>query len=187
MENLPPTAFVAVGAIAAALISGFWSLITLIISKDQKVSEFRQTWIDSLRHEISDYLGQLQALSTSWLYFSEGQLGGDHGKRFVKENLDRIGQIESQKTRIYLRLNPKEHIDMLTLLDDLDRMTSSPRLIGSDAFSKSCSQLQSESQKLLKSEWERVKTGERAFRYFRNASFGVVVLAGMAFLFKLYA
>lgn len=186
MENVPETAFVAIGVISAALISGFWSLISLVIAKDQKVSEFRQAWVNSLRQEISDYLGQLQALSTSWAYFSEGQLGGDHGKKFIKENLERIGKVESQKTRIYLRLNPKEHVDMLTILDDLERMSSSLRSLGGDSFVQGCTKLQVESQRILKCEWERVKMGEKSFRYLRNVSFGVVILAGIAFLFKLY-
>ena len=38
----------AIGAIAAALIAGLISLLGLIISKEQKVSDFRQAWIDAL-------------------------------------------------------------------------------------------------------------------------------------------
>ena len=50
MLNLPD---VAIGTMIAAFIAGLVSLLSLIISKEQKVSEFRQAWIDALRAEIS--------------------------------------------------------------------------------------------------------------------------------------
>src|SRR5579862_1385600 len=41
------------GTIIAAVIAALISLLGLIISKENKVSEFRQTWIDSLREEVA--------------------------------------------------------------------------------------------------------------------------------------
>jgi hypothetical protein len=70
--------------------------------------------------------------------------------------------------------------------EDLERTISSPKSIGNSLFKVSCKKLQDESKSALKTEWERVKTGEKTFRYLRNLSFGVVVVAGMGFLFKLY-
>lgn len=35
------------------IVSAFFALIGIIISKENKVSEFRQKWIDELREEIS--------------------------------------------------------------------------------------------------------------------------------------
>ena len=77
MDSLPPQVLIPVGVILAALIGGFFSLISLIISKEQKTSEFRQQWIDSLRQEISDHIAasttlsamrQFQELSSSLVY-----------------------------------------------------------------------------------------------------------------------
>ena len=49
MDQIPS---VAVGAVVAALIAGTVSLLGLIISKEQKTSEFRQAWIDALRNDL---------------------------------------------------------------------------------------------------------------------------------------
>jgi len=187
MDTLPQTIYIAIGVIAAALISGFWSLISFIIAKDQKISEFRQAWIDSLRREVSGFLGQLQALSASWLCFSKTSTSRDPGKEFIENNLDRFVQIEDHKTSIFLRLNPKEHQDIISELEELEEIYVNPKTLASSEFDSVCSKLKGLSQKLLKNEWERVKRGERSFRYFRNASFAVVVFAGIGFLYRLYA
>ena len=54
----------ALGAITAALITGFLSLLGLIISKEQKTSEFRQQWIDALRQELAEFLGYAEITAT---------------------------------------------------------------------------------------------------------------------------
>lgn len=43
----------AIGAIAAASIAGLLAFLSLIIAKENKTSEFRQAWIDSLRLDLS--------------------------------------------------------------------------------------------------------------------------------------
>lgn len=53
----------AVGAVTAALIAGIISLLGLIISKEQKTSEFRQAWIDALRADLTAYLTQVNAIN----------------------------------------------------------------------------------------------------------------------------
>jgi hypothetical protein len=45
---------VAIGAISAAIITGLLSLVGLIISKENKTSEFRQQWIDSFRKKFQN-------------------------------------------------------------------------------------------------------------------------------------
>jgi hypothetical protein len=57
--DIPP---LALGVIIAAVITGFISFAGLILAKEQKTSEFRQSWIDSLREEMSEYLAQLGIL-----------------------------------------------------------------------------------------------------------------------------
>jgi len=52
----------AIGAVVAALIAGIVSLLGLIISKEQKTSEFRQAWIDALRCDLTAFLTQINAI-----------------------------------------------------------------------------------------------------------------------------
>src|SRR5947208_1351430 len=50
--ELTPPLIAAAGAFLVAWIAGAFSLLGLIISKEQKVSEFRQSWIDALRNDL---------------------------------------------------------------------------------------------------------------------------------------
>ena len=54
---------ISVGAVGAAIIAGLVSLFGLIIGKEQKVSEFRQAWIDDLRKCLVAYLVNINAIS----------------------------------------------------------------------------------------------------------------------------
>ena len=53
---------ISVGAVGAAVVAGLVSVLGLIISKEQKVSEFRQAWIDELRKCLISYLVNITAI-----------------------------------------------------------------------------------------------------------------------------
>lgn len=59
------------GVMFAAIVGGFFSFISLISSKEQKVSEFRQEWINSLRNSVSLYVSSLYYLSTLYKHYLE--------------------------------------------------------------------------------------------------------------------
>ena len=46
----------------AAIVGGFFSFVSLVSSKEQKVSEFRQEWIDGLRDDLSVFFSSARAL-----------------------------------------------------------------------------------------------------------------------------
>lgn len=56
---MDPKLYMAIGPIIAAIIGAVVALVSLIISKESKLSEFRQAWIDSLRQEIADFLSNI--------------------------------------------------------------------------------------------------------------------------------
>ena len=60
MHGLQSGVFV---AILVALISGVFSLVGLIISKEAKLSEFRQAWIDALREDLSNFTAHAVMIS----------------------------------------------------------------------------------------------------------------------------
>jgi len=91
----------AVGAIVAALIAGVVALLGLIISKEAKVSEFRQQWIDALRSGIAAVIRHGHSISTSTL------LSIDRDSRSNNLREDFAGMIEAA-ARIRLRLNFRE-------------------------------------------------------------------------------
>jgi hypothetical protein len=53
--HVPTTAVVAFGTSVAGLITSILSFVTFVSAKENKVSEFRVSWIDGLRNEIASY------------------------------------------------------------------------------------------------------------------------------------
>jgi hypothetical protein len=57
-----PTIFIAAGAATAALVTGLISLTSLIISKEDKVSDSRQKWLEGLGEETAKLLAAIETL-----------------------------------------------------------------------------------------------------------------------------
>jgi len=104
------------GTIIAALITAVISFLGLIISKESKVSEFRQAWIDALRAEIAAVITHARAIyyaarlnppgnSTEWQHFRDDTVASNDAWAKIK-----------------LRLNPKED-SSTALLQALDEHT----------------------------------------------------------------
>jgi hypothetical protein len=95
---------IAVGATIAALIAGLVSLLGLIISKEQKTSEFRQAWIDSLRAETSAFISHTNALYG--VLNPKSRVGNP--REIWKISYEDLIGINVASTSIRLRLNVKE-------------------------------------------------------------------------------
>ncbi|MCK8105655.1 hypothetical protein MTF64_01945 [Pseudoalteromonas sp. 2CM41L] len=167
MEQLPNSAYIAIGAICAAIIAAIMSLLSLVISKEQKVSEFRQEWINSMRQDISELIGLFTTFKSNWLYQMHS---GEDPKEFIKNNSSKLGEIDNIATRIILHLNPNEHEEFKALVLEFDSICSSAKkLSDSKITEKAHRDLVNESQKMLKSEWQRVKDGESGFKVAKKA------------------
>jgi len=97
---LPP---MAIGAIGAALIAAVVSLLGLIISKEQKTSEFRQAWIDALRADCTTYLAELNAIIDAL----QGGFESDSAK--VEALGERYSSLNKSTFSIQLRINHREN------------------------------------------------------------------------------
>jgi hypothetical protein len=172
---LPKEAF---GTIVAAVIAALISLIGLVISKESKVSEFRQAWIDSLRADVAAIITHANAIHGAYLanFSNNVTLWKDAREDFVNLN--------TALARIRLRLNPTKepHISMLKALAEHEALfsgkTTPPdfsKLESLDRRVLDCTQI------VLKQEWERVKSGEPFYRVAR-ATAGVLVLVGLFYL-----
>jgi hypothetical protein len=178
MNELPP---LAIGAIVAALITGLVSFLGLIISKEQKVSEFRQAWIDSLRSELAALISHANAIHGA----GTAALGSaSEAWKVVRD--DFVG-INEAAANIRLRLNPKEKAAkaVLVKIENLEQLLAPGRAMNYAEMSRIEKELVAEAQVLLKNEWLRVRRGEAAYRFAKAAAFiivfgGLVVLAGLA-------
>ena len=143
----------------------------MIISKDQKISEFRQSWIDSLREDISEFIGLCSLYSTSIRTLKEWSEDAKDSelKELEKNALDYLresNRISVLYNRINLRLNPDDDKEIVKTLSDIEECflrENHEKLRDRDCFGGLTSGLMTQSQILLKKEWKRVKRGESGY------------------------
>lgn len=165
-------------AISGALIAAIMSLLGLVISKEQKTSEFRQVWIDSLRSEISRLIAHANALIDG---YSTG-IEITESKR-MEMRPDFLG-VNEALANIRLRLNRTEKLAaiVLNLIDEIDREFSVDHLPNLDNYLRVEKKLIEYSSLMLKSEWRRVKRGETLYRVLMAASVALTVAFATYFL-----
>ena len=155
--------------VATAIIAGTVTLVVTILSKEQKTSEFRQAWIDSLRSDVAELAGRMETVVDMAESVAEDE--DDDGSDFFNNTSQEMIKIQTCVVRIRLRLNPSEHEH---ILDPLKRLVDSDL---DQSWSDMVSDLElvvSGSQVLLKSEWERVKKGEPAYIKLKQTSSRVI-------------
>ena len=172
----------ALGAMVAAIATSLVALLGLIISKENKTSEFRQAWIDALRSDIADLIGHLNAVVGTI------RKAGRETEAWVGAR-DDVGALNRCMASIRLRLNPTETQSKVicTLLDDLDRLLVREGDLAEDRIDAVEKRLVIEGQVILKEEWMRVRRGEVVFRSLRVGSFVVLAAAIIAIVYWLGA
>lgn len=160
------TEYIAIGAILAAIITAAVSLAGLIISKESKVSEFRHQWIQELRICMSELIGHVISLSGKRQSLGENEV---ESKELIS-SLDDFKAAFTKMSEIEMRLNPDEHTELIRLVHNVSaKLTDSKNfLLVPSAVGKLLSLLVKETQSVVKTEWERVKTGEKAFIYLKR-------------------
>lgn len=179
MPTLPD---IAVGAVVAALIAGLVSLLGLIVSKEQKTSEFRQAWIDALRSELSAVIAHANAIHGAGAACLEAP-----AELWKVVRVDFVG-INEATAKIRLRLNPKESQAnaILSTIEELEQLLAPGRPMDYSQINTIEKQLVSEAHILLKEEWRRVQAGEPTYRIARFSALAIsaaCVVALIAFSF----
>jgi phage tail sheath gpL-like len=128
----------------------------------------RQAWIDELRRDTAEYLKLAGAV---WSLRRPNVLGSpDEQKKREAEIVETTRREGELGIRIQLRLNPteQEHKDLVKLFAELKDACAKPKADASDNeqaedmknFGRKRYDVVDQVQKILKSEWERVKRGE---------------------------
>ncbi|HIF9258767.1 TPA: hypothetical protein ACX6RA_001823 [Photobacterium damselae] len=180
-EILLKNAALVIGALFTAMIAGFFAFINLISSKEQKVSEFRQDWINQLRDAISEYISSLSYLSILYKHNLE-QDGSDQKSKFdmVQSVEETYSKLNKSYNDILFRVNPKEKNKEHILINDefLTALSETRDLYMKSNFLeavKACDKLRDKTKPLLKYEWIRVKEGEPKFKFWKY--FAVLILS----------
>jgi len=185
--DISASLYPAIGPVTAAIFAGWISFIVTVLAKEQKTSEFRQAWIDGLRDDLSEFIGTVDTLSSFLrLKASQGQTPAEL-MNFLEESSPDVHRMGVSYNRILLRLNREEHTVLATQLKELlSVMSSYEKWSHEKGFDQRTSDVVKEAQKVLKTEWERVKKGEVLFRWIKYASLAFFFLAAAAGLAVLW-
>jgi hypothetical protein len=170
------------GTIVAAAIAAFISVVGLIISKENKVSEFRQEWINALRAEVSLVITHTQAIHQAFDAVADIP---DKPLTWEEIRTDYVN-FDEAAAKIRLRLNPAEKpsIALLQVLGEYENLLY--KSVGEPDFNKLMSvstKLLGAAQVVLQQEWRRVKLGEPVYRRTQVVA-ALVLTAVLAMVFK---
>src|SRR5690606_29070943 len=115
MNPLSPFAG-AIATITAALLGGGVTYLIAVFTKESKVSEFRQNWIDALREDTANFIGIWYHVAAELQLVPKEELTT---RQFWRSMKDELTQLEVLQAKITLRLNPKEHSSIITKLSFL--------------------------------------------------------------------
>lgn len=191
-------------------VSAFFGLIAAIISKENKVSEFRQKWVDELRSDVCSAIAHLAALQNlSWnaeVDKATTNAKDDDQAKYNIENTklsnEHIFGVNQALTSIKLRINEKDSGDREFLIqlkklekafDDIRTTIEKRSWQGKKAlddlpeyqkFLEEEKNFIVASKVILKSEWERVKKGEKVFNWTVKIIFGGLIVTVLALIFS---
>ncbi|TOQ72405.1 hypothetical protein [Vibrio parahaemolyticus] len=150
--------------VIAAFIAFIYSFVNMLVSKDQKTTEFRQAWIDSLREEIANLVSFYGYLATQSERYKSDDSVVDPKSKFLDEQGETIKQLATCMHKIQLRLNIKDNRDkqLLELLRQVEDNVQFESISTTQAGNDN-DKIIAYSQELLKTEWTRVKRGEKLF------------------------
>ena len=178
-----------VGTVAAALVAGGIARANLIASKETKVSEFRQAWINALRDDLAALFSNVRTLTRALQEYRQPATARNVEFGIDKSKITEVrhGAAETHH-RIRLRLNAAQpdHKELLRLLTEM--MTAQQVYMAKyeadvDKAIAAVEAAADYASEVLKTEWETVKLGEMAYRdavrtttYTLKGSFGVLAL-----------
>ncbi|BEP44040.1 hypothetical protein [Variovorax sp. V15] len=165
--DLTPALIAAAATLMGAAIAATVSLIVTVLAKEQKVSDFRQAWIEELRNDIAEWIAEVAIISSLNDSFKQSGQGPDMDA--TERRYANFIKIRTLRSRIELRLNPSEHMAMFEAVKRVVDSMEKP-----DDRVKAMAAAVEESQRLLKREWLRVRKGEPAFYWTKRIAVSIV-------------
>lgn len=172
---------IGIGAVGAAIIAGLISLLGLIIGKEQKVSEFRQAWIDELRKCLVAYLVNINAIADALrvsIATGEKPTGIDQNYKLLNE----------ANHGIRLRVNDGERpsADLLRSMEHFEAIAQKNSDLTPDNIRKAEQEFLTAAKALLKFEWRRVKKGEKTYFWTKYVVIALITVMLMIFVYLWY-
>lgn len=190
MEKL--TSFIPiVGPVVAAALTAAIAFVVSVLAKENKTSEFRQAWIEGLRNDVAELLGDFNTLEISLAIYightetnNECQIRYD---KFYSDNRKEYAKIDALCNKVILRLNPYEHSSLIEKMRVLEGSIGK----GITRTHALCRELVDDFSIVLKAEWARVKSGEPTFQAMKKVALISVLMVfaagSMLFGFSIFA
>jgi hypothetical protein len=177
------------GAVIAGFMTGAVSLISLIISKEQKITEYRESRRQRIREETAQFLAEIDTLFK--LYESElkyrkiEKFNDQQLANFRVKNKINLCHLSEMRHRMYLRTIGERSQKLRSLLLQIEN-----EFYGNQAKQIELNNLRdliiAEVQLILSDEWGKVKRGEPIYKRAEKwALRSIKVSAGLAFLLVL--
>ncbi|WKD30215.1 hypothetical protein NDQ72_09820 [Halomonas sp. KG2] len=179
-EVFGKNAILLLGAMFAALIAGYFAFTNLVASKENKVSEFRQDWINSLRNSVARYISSLTYLSTLYIHYSARPEEKRDKFEMARDVEEIYAKVNESYNDIIFRINDREKRKKGKELNDafLDALYKTRKHYQKNELAEArsaCEPLREASKPLLKYEWKRVKAGELNYRISKYFAIFVLV------------
>lgn len=192
--ELPAQSVAAIATVIAALIAAGVSFVNLTLNKELKTSEFRQAWIDGLREDLAAFFACARAFARASEEHKTLGPATDNPK-YLAISAEKVSEIRYQvaetRYRIQLRLNlgEAEHKELFRLMQNATEAQQKVLQGQGDmaATLKAIEAAVNYAPQILKSEWDRVKRGELAFRVVRNWIAPLVFVLSLLFIFLVTA
>ncbi len=170
------------GVVIAASITGFIAFVGMLISKENKTSEFRQAWIDGLREDVVILIGAWKG------YLDSKNTASKLGCGSEKLKFENSLELKKSANRIKLRLNADEEkrtVPERELYLIMEEILNNQAIRTED---ETMNDLSNKASLVLKEEWEKVKAGEKWFKIIKWFLLIIVALVAFALIiwFLLY-
>lgn len=184
--------------ILAAIISLIVAVTSAVIAKEQKVSEFRQAWINDLRNDIASTI----TLANDCIHYLNNLCieKNDEIKFKIQEDYNKtMSNLELKSILLKLKLNPQKDNEIIenvnSIISSINKAAIEIEKPGTATHESAIKKVENKSYQTLlkfeknghltlKNEWERVKKGENNFVKFRG--FGELCLFAFITAFSLH-
>lgn len=191
MEITAASVVPALATLAAAFVAGGIARSNLIVSKESKISEFRQAWVGELRENLSSLFSAVRLLARAVQDERDKENGNGSNPRFhfSQEKIVEVRHLSTEtKYRIELLLDAQQesHAELRRLLDAM-MDTQTTYLTGGkkadiEPVFDSVGRANEQGTVVLAQEWKMVRLGEPEYRGAVSKADTVLLVAGVLML-----
>lgn len=159
IAKVTPTIWIAIGAVVAAIMTVCGAIVTSMIMKAIKISEFRQAWIIDLREDIAEYISKADEWMDVYIEYSNNADDLDKRDYYIKK-IDKLkygSLLIHRRIRMRFKLDDEKANVLLKNLLDLLNPNKIPPSSAKYKWGEMADDAVTQARQILKEEWEVAK------------------------------